>query len=476
MKIQEILQILTKEETKTFQAYLAQHKRKTLLALCVYLVKTQEPTKEEMYTSFSKNTYTASKDYLLRNELRLLTTEIEDYLTQLRLQEKQQEDPFISQLALLEVYKKRQAKDLFEKEWRILMKQYEQQQGYKEIDQLVDMWVDYVAYQKELHLGSMQETFDLLQHFYPITEYVCLEKLLNKKIKLAFFTRNIQILSNTLPVALKQSLHWDEEQIIQGSKVMEYYTLIPKMYDLGIDSDNRIAIFKKILEIIPTIKTHRKDIIRQEAIIINNLGIEYFIKSDFETASYYYQKAFQYYQEHNIQMIPTGFIMNYASASIALGNYQKTIYLYTAHKDQIIHDALYCFRFERMVCIAYLFLDEPQKAQEAISHTIFERPEQEYYFYRCVYVLLYLYKKEYDNAEREVMNVYKSLNYKAQTSPVYEVFIGFAKRYIRTLTLEKDQVRIKKTTELLHDITAHTQNTKEHNSSLFSLLKHIISK
>ena len=85
MRTVELLKILDNKNRKIFHARIKKHHRKKLILLLEWLLKNNEATtnKKEMYKAAFNAQYEEDKDYLLRNELRLLNNELEDFIATL---------------------------------------------------------------------------------------------------------------------------------------------------------------------------------------------------------------------------------------------------------------------------------------------------------------------------------------------------------------------------------------------------------
>ncbi len=123
MKTLHLIRCLTAKERKTFGNALEQHKRKSLAKLYKALVKhngADNPEKQILFTSCFDGKYTTSKDYLLRNELRLLNNELSDFLVDTELQSRCKSDPYFKAFWLQQAFTTRRQADLFNSQFNRL--------------------------------------------------------------------------------------------------------------------------------------------------------------------------------------------------------------------------------------------------------------------------------------------------------------------------------------------------------------------
>ena len=84
MKTLTLIQSLTEKETMEFITVINSHKRESLKKAFHFLNDWPnpelEPEKRVLFKAIFNEKFTKSKDYLLRNELRILNTELENFL------------------------------------------------------------------------------------------------------------------------------------------------------------------------------------------------------------------------------------------------------------------------------------------------------------------------------------------------------------------------------------------------------------
>lgn len=115
MKTLELVNVIEEKDVKHFWKHLSNKKNGRTLVLFETLYYNSEITKEELFVVLFRKKYHAEKDYLLRNELRLLNVELENYIATSQLLN--EENNFYKRYLILKKLKTGKEKNLFEKEW-----------------------------------------------------------------------------------------------------------------------------------------------------------------------------------------------------------------------------------------------------------------------------------------------------------------------------------------------------------------------
>lgn len=183
----------------------------------------------------------------------------------------------------------------------------------------------------------------------------------------------------------------------------------------------------------------------EQLLIYNNLGVEYFIRQDFENAFENYFAAYTIITQNNITINNTnaGILLNLISAAVSIHKYQAAIDIYLAHKDSLSTQTKFIHNLERIIAIAYLSIGAFEKAFEFMPPNINERGKNEYYYYRAIYALGYLLNSEFDLAMREAENAYRALKAKPFENGDFEkLFLGIKHliNFKLAKTNKKDQI------------------------------------
>jgi len=122
LKTLTLLGSLTPKELRQFDDRIAGQQRAGLQRLYRYLKrwlkKAGKPEKAALFKATFQKAYSKKRDYLLRNELRLLNTALTDFITLRAAEEKIKSDGEQRDYFLLEGLRQRQLMDLYRKEFR----------------------------------------------------------------------------------------------------------------------------------------------------------------------------------------------------------------------------------------------------------------------------------------------------------------------------------------------------------------------
>ena len=146
----QICQQLSPRHAKALKKLLVQDKRPASLKLFTLIrgLPPREITKEYLYRNLYGKNYEPSKDYLLRNELRLLRQKLDKFLLQKTLEELLDSDEVFRQQMLLRAYKHFRLYDLFFETFGKASAAAEQAFRFGDVLQMQNWYLD-LAYQHQ---------------------------------------------------------------------------------------------------------------------------------------------------------------------------------------------------------------------------------------------------------------------------------------------------------------------------------------
>lgn len=115
MKALQLVNSLNSAEQSAFDAVIKNKGRKPLYFLWKYLLKYEgeKPEKTDMYLFAFKTKYNSKKDYLLRNELRILSDELTNYIIQKDFDDEIKQNPHFKNLRYLKALRRRNLDKIF---------------------------------------------------------------------------------------------------------------------------------------------------------------------------------------------------------------------------------------------------------------------------------------------------------------------------------------------------------------------------
>ncbi len=476
MKTIELLNSVPKKKRNEVVDSLKDNKRVSLFHLAKYLVKNLQQhqiNKEELYQQVFQEKYLESKDYLLRNELRLLNDYLEDVLIDLQIAITIKKDKAQTTQLLLTYYLENQLIELYEKEWKTAFKEATEKENIQQTTFLLEQWVKFVSLNKEVHFDLYHDTACLLHEFFPTIQTNALVPYL--KYKETFFLIN-KILTSVkkeyIAPILTESISIQYPELL-GKPVAIYLGIHQASTMAG---ESKIKVLEEMIVLLDSIlekNKHQTSYLELKVRILSNIGVDFFILNESDKALQYYTKALLVAEKEQLASF-TSILFNFLSACIATQQYTLFITYYSKHETLLVKNPSLQHRCKRFYAIALLFLGQPDAAMEAITHDIFERPDNDYYYFRGVYCFIYLLKKDLESAERETQNTIRSLQYNQLESTNFYSFFTLLKKYLLNLYEDDKNKKQSKQTQILQELEKDIQQSNEHLVHLSALLKHLL--
>lgn len=412
MKTLKLLQILDKSERTTFVRQLKFHKRKSLYKLCIKLQRDSlEPSKEELFCAAFGVAYSTSKDYLLRNELRLLNNEIENFILHQPLKESDEQIEEQQELKFLTRLKDTGKHQLFNQYSKTAIEAKTKKHDYKMLIDLYAIKIDFKIHHQEISESNYLELIELLQLQQQYILAWSSEIQSENELKKNFAQRVLLQLGNTTK---KTETDYKIQLPKEAEKLLLYNELIAKSYLQH--GQEKIETLLTALKLQPKASAIRPEKEKDKLNILGNIGLEYFLDHKFEQAHAYYKKANALMNEQNLNI---ELLFNYCVNALAIGKHKVLIEMEAKYRPQIQFNIKLCYRFSYFTAIAYLFDNNPQQAFKLLDHEPHKRPEHEYYFYRLVYAMVYFQLRDYTLAKRELENILQSFRFR-KSAPQYD--------------------------------------------------------
>jgi|GEM_PF-6840441 hypothetical protein len=410
MRTIELIAELDEKEKKEFTKKLKAHSRKSLLNLYVLLLKSSpEPDKKKLFNvAFGKN-YTAAKDYLLRNELRLLNHELEQFIIDAEMGFNHIDISTENDLKLLNRFFKNGSENLFEKYYSTALLKTIKAQDFEKQSKLHSLKCDFLIKHKELSIANYKELLETLQLENNALQLFAEEKKSENVLKQRYTQRVL--------MQLNGSNNWVENTNstnVDGSMslnpVVQYNNLIAQSYiEHG---ESKISLLQKALKLHPLVAEVRKEKAKDILTINGNIAIEYFLNHRFDEAHKYYATATSLMNDDNLNI---ELVFNYCINAMVIGKHKIFIEYSQKYARQISGNNKLKYRFQYFTAIALLFDNKPNEAFRCLDHEISKRPETEYYFYRMVYAMVYFQLNDFDLANRELENILQSFRFRKTT-------------------------------------------------------------
>jgi hypothetical protein len=430
--------VLDEKETKSFRNKLKKHSRKSLLSLYTLLLKAKtEPDKKTLFRTAFNDSYTVAKDYLLRNELRLLNNELEQFISESESDSNKEKDAFKHELNLLNRFLKIGNAGLFEKYYSAALAKADKANNFEISSQLYALKCNFLIRYKEISVRNYKELIETLRLEQNALQSFIEEKQSENILKQRYAQRVlIQLDENTFR---NESENTVEILIDNTAKLLiQYNELIAQSYIEN--GTQKINLLLKALKLHPKVAAIRQEKTKDILTIYGNIAVEFFLNQQFDEAHKYYTKANSIMNEQNLNI---ELLFNYCINALAIG--QPKIFIETSEKYSpiIAGNNKLKYRFQYFTAIAFLFDNKPQQAFQYLDQEISKRPETEYYFYRMVYAMVYFQLNDFDLANRELENILQSFRFRKTTQQDDKPLVKLMQKLLFITSLQHNTVKYK---------------------------------
>lgn len=434
MKTLILIALLSKMELKELGLLIKQRKRASLEALWKYLNGNKDHTdKPQFFKSVFGEPFEVSKDYLLRNELRLLNNIIEDFIAQKEALAALASSTIQRDVYILDRMLKAGKLLGFEKQWADVERAANVSLAFDYIAQLYNLKAEYLLRYKEIspknyaevaQLQGMQ-THALQNHDHEKQSTIKLRQKYAQRVLMAIDQAEYDKLAAETP----------QTDIVDGiALIASYNARVADTYFLS--GEDKIGSLKSLIEMHPSVEALRPTMKKDLAMLYGNIGLEYFLLSRFDEADAYYEKAVTYQEKNAVNL---ELLFNYCINALMLGKYDTFVRLYKANQDSIKENEKVRYRFQYFAAIAALFHGQPGEAFKLLDQNISQRPVTEYYYYRLVYAMVYYQGGDIPNSNRELENILQSFRFRSTAQAHDKPLVKLMQKLVATEALSIDK-------------------------------------
>lgn len=400
MKTLELMQCLTPTDLAKLEKELEQQRKNNTVAVLKHCMHHSGVSKEELFLQLFDSPYTTAQDYLLRNQLRLLNKAIEDFIVKQEML--QHEGEHGAKQVLLRFYLNKGKVKLFEDEWQPCYKRGLSANDYLLLFDLLKLRTQYVSELLPVSEQHYTALYSLLINAIEHIDKLSLEMQYEYRVYVAFVKRTLHAL-NVKGVAPVPVVNYTGDVFKLDKPIVINYCKW-QIYEPALTFEEKLPFYRQLITL------YHNDA-KNLAIAYANLGVEYFVRSNFEQAFANYYEAYSIVQDNGITYDAKlkGVLFNLVSSAVSIGQYNKAIAIYNKHKQLFETQTQLIHNLQRIVAIAYLWVGDYKAAFECMPNDINERGKNEYYYYRAVYAMGFLLSKDYSLAVRETENAYRAL-------------------------------------------------------------------
>lgn len=437
MKTIQLLNTLNALQQQKLKLKLKDNKRESLYKIYNYLQKWsfenpqskfEQPEKERLFKKIFAYKYEESKDYLLRNELRLLNQEIKLYLEEQLLLQHAKENPFELEILYLKHLLKVSQYKLFEVEWQRIAELAQQALRLDILAQLHRLFALFLVQGQEIEYNRYLKIRTLIADGIHYFEQHSKEELAEWERWYAFSDRSLLTLYSEHQMSDKEATK--SAGLIDTKAIIEFLQLAAKSYTQK--EDARLLLLQQSLELYEKNCAERPQYNAIAMNLYSNLAVEHLLIREYETADYIFKKVlpllnspeFSPAQKLNI-------LFNYCSNALRLNRYNEVLSIYNESINDLNTLPRLLYRFRRIAAMAYIFLENPEKGFELMNEEqLSQRPEPDYHYGRIIFAILFFMTSDYESCERELTNILQSFRYKSPAQSALEQVVRLMKKFL----------------------------------------------
>lgn len=418
-----LLKTLYQNEQEELLDYLRKQNKTKSYQTCKVLVKLLEKkngnfTKEDVFYGIYKYEYAAKFDYLLRNDFRILSREIEEFIGSNNV------FPMVGQLRMLtylSVLLRTGDSAFFEKEYQAKAPQI--------TNPYLREWLEKIYYDFSFKNLQLKDKFllDYKQKLHEHRDNVLKNsavKLAELSAKQAFINKQLELLGVN-GYQEEPSFFGIDLEDPGNAPTIQYLVLKSATYSKsGPEAIQSLEVCSSMLNNYE----HAYLVKDFETIwVLSNLGFHYYLSGDFVKAAGYFEKAYtepmigQYELRGNI-------LFNYLSALLKKADFEKADTVMERYKkDWQAEDRLRCrFLFQRV--LIHMALKRNKDAKQLLVTMSVPESSYDYYYFRTLLVLIFILNDEYERAVMELRN-YKQIRFALEELGQFHKMLCYVFKY-----------------------------------------------
>ncbi|MBK9247816.1 MAG: hypothetical protein IPM69_06785 [Ignavibacteria bacterium] len=465
-KANELYAALTASEKKQFAERIKLHKRQSLQLIFKYIAKEKskdwEFSKEKAFVQIFTRPYSAGEDYLLRNELRLLVSEIYDFLMEVEIRtEREKDESFGNTMVLRGLLQRKcfeEVEQLFPKYFAAALSRLNFEQARRQ----ADIYFRYLVFNKEISVDTLEQArslmLDQIQHLKLLYRTGFVLNQNNRAMCEAMLAMHHK------PVAHRLEFEIDTDFSTAETPFIQFLTFILLTYSEP-SIPKRIELVEQAVESITKVQ---KIYPEWKFPALGTLGTLHYVNENFTVAQGIFEEALRYSRE--VQSVQSNNIVdvlhNYTGTLMRLGQYEKAIAVMDEYDEIIKNHNKLALRFAGFRCFCNIFLRRPVEAFAAIPLESMHNREYEHLYFRFIYAIIPYLNGDAETAHRESVNLQDYFDRHKDTLLFAEQRTAalFLRRFFGILLLSPDKIKHK--LQMLH---AEIEEFAEQNKQISTL-------
>lgn len=421
-KLYNLINICTKQDIDKLKKTIKKDLNPTLVKLFNLLQNSSlEPAKNEVWDKLYKTSYTKDKDYILRNDYRLLSDYIEKNLYKWL-----ESDNIIHSKNMTYLQKIIEAKnwDLFIVEYKHILQTTLNKKHISEMNDLLRNIIHYIIPQTsekfklilDLHLSHFEEKKKELdnQLFQLFPAIGMVEKVINNDIehpneKISNYIRNT---NNITHIAQYYKLKY-EQYYLRGTELISHcekaILILSKYHLLFTDFESEYIWCR------------------------GTIAMEYMLLSKPKLSLKNHELILEKFPNSQLPIF-TYQLVNLMHVYLKLEKYEMAINIFKKYENQFLKLQKSIQSSISLVSLSYLFLDDSKNLKKILSNYDMIFNESDWDYFRILKILCYINEKDYIAADYEIKNlkrvrkITEEYYYLTAFIPVIQEFIAFEEK------------------------------------------------
>jgi hypothetical protein len=436
MRTLELLRALNDREIKDFEELLNSQKRKTLPKLYGAIKKYRKiegvPATEELFELIFKKEYTADKNYLLRNELRLLNELFYNFFIDITFSDYIKKHKSTYNYWLARAFFERKLNSAFAADidrFVAFNKAYIKPEDTALLLDLKSLWM---IYNEPKTLKNVTQQIDATEQWKDEQIRFLRYRLREVESRKAYLETTLASISGEKRSEKDDWRTTPQMEISFGDMgSMDKYEqyLVLKKYSYQTAGQARIDVLKQMLAIEEGEEyTSEYSAIASQLASLNAIAMEYILLGNFVEGDKFLQESITRSEGNNLPVI-FATLQNYISNQINLGNYQKGIDYYNFKRELIEKGRQYVqTSIAKVYC--HLFLGQTDEALASLPLQA-QLTDHQQLMVRMVYLIVFIIRKQYDLAVNENQNIGRMI--KARQGSYFEIYLSINGLYLKYL-------------------------------------------
>ncbi|MFN8322418.1 MAG: hypothetical protein U0T74_07140 [Chitinophagales bacterium] len=413
-----LLSGLTEKELAACSKAIKIHKRKTLQKLYKVLLserKKKEPEQTVVYQQVFGKPYAKGKDYIIRNEYRLLYDWLLNQIYSYHTQKSE-----ISTDYMLQYFLKNGLHELFEEEFKSTWKTALAEDNTKTLLTLSDLNLNYYLTAKTQNLDNALKITELAQKRLALLQVDFLRNMRKEEIRIKLSERIISAYK-LLPEPYKKQQTVNLTALEQNDLYAQYLSKRAAInFARGQD---KIQMLENIISEEDVIRKYEPEPDESICRFLINLGQEHYLNSNFSKAVKYFDLAYRQINKVSPAVEQT-LVTNYTLALMRNQQFSKAECLAKAHTELLLSSELVGGRAPFLLSVLHLYTRNVQAAEKYVSLETKKYGTEFYYFIRLVLSATYYLRGDIDLAVREAINIEQAVNYELNREQNFQTQIS----------------------------------------------------